>query len=425
MNTHRFASLITCLPLLGCLACQAPSSHLDLLRDSAKLRETETGAEVSGTIIPNLVLGYVDRNGNTEFLSYGSLSLEDPRPVDEDTLFGIASMTKAITATAALQLVEQGKIGLDQPIEAILPEIRQIGILQEDGSTLEPKIPLTLRHLLCHTSGFAYFFTSPVVAKEVQTDPATGFPLPDEIAEGEYDWGFDLQPRRVFEAGEAWIYGRSLGIAGRLIERISGEDLDTYFKRHIFEPLGMDRSGYNVSKELMKERASLHMREPVSGELTLAPDMRPFPMERFYGGGDLLSTPKDYATFLRCMLNEGELDGVRILDSELTSLFFSDQLPAEVTVKLPSFGQIGLPRRSITEEFDDGHSLAWVIEVGAEDGLRPEGVGYWSGIFNTYYTVDPKNGIAIFAFSQMLPFDDADVYEMYRSYEDKIYRALR
>ena len=146
-------------------------------------------------------------------------------------------------------------------------------------------------------------------------------------------------------------------------------------------------------------------------------------MERFYGGGDLISTPRDYATFLRCLMNGGALGGAQILGSKWVDLFFLDQLPTELSVQLEPI-QEGA-ERTFTDEFDDKHSLAWALEVGAEDGLRPEGVGYWSGIFNTYYTIDNDRGVAVFAFSQLLPFDDPEVYEIYRTYEDEVYRALR
>ena len=397
---------------------------------------TDSGAQQSrremmramfvGSGLANTVVGFVTRDGVQEFVPMGTRSVGGAAKVDADTLYDIASMTKAITATAALQLVEQGKLSLDEPVEEILPELRQIQILQADGSRRAPSRPLTLRDLLRHTSGFAYFFNTPVIAAELELDPVTGFPKPEVLEEGVYDWGFDVQPRRIFDAGERWCYGRGVGVAGRVVERVSGLDLDTYFKRHIFAPLGMTRSGYNVPEELMRERAVMHARDAVSGELAALPDVRPAPMERFYGGGGLLSTPRDYARFLRCLLNGGELDGVRILAEEMVALMTADQLPDGVRVDMAAMPGVDTSdRRSFVSEFDDGYSLAWAIEVGGEDGSRPEGVGYWSGIFNTYYTIDNERGVAVFAFSQLLPFDDPEVYEIYRTYEDEVYRALR
>jgi methyl acetate hydrolase len=383
-------------------------------------------AQFGASNLANTVVGFVTRGGAQEFVAMGSLSVEDATPVNPDTLYDIASMTKAITATAALQLVEQGKLSLDEPLEEVLPELRQIQILEEDGSRRAPRRSLTLRDLLRHTSGFAYFFNTPRVAAELEFDPVTNFPKPETLEDGVYDWGFDVQPRRVFDAGERWCYGRGVGVAGRVIERVSGLDLDTYFKRHIFTPLGMTRSGYNLPPALMRDRAALHARDPATGKLAVMPETRPAPMERFYGGGSLLSTPRDYATFLRCLLNGGALDGVRVLGAEMVALMTSDQLPAGVRVDMdPLPGAQDGDRRSFVSEYDDGYSLAWAIEVGAEDGRRPEGVGYWSGIFNTYYTLDPVRGVAIMSFSQLMPFDDAEAYELYRRYEDAIYGVMR
>lgn len=415
-------------PLLLLFACchTAGSDTSELLQGSAVKRTAELDVIVAEADIPNIILGYVTRDGATEFLSYGSLNSEDPTPVDEDTLYMIASMTKAVTATAALQLVEAGEVALDDPLEEVFPELREVQILQEDGTLRAPKRPTTLRQLLNHTSGFAYFFNSPVIARALKFDPFIGFPLPEEVPEDRYDWGFGVQPRRIFDAGEDWIYGRGVGVAGRVIERLSGEDLDTYTKGNIFEPLGMSRTGYNVSPELITQLAPFSLRSPLTGELSPAPNMRPASLERFYGGGDLLSTPRDYATFLRCLLNGGTHEGQQILTPESVKLFFSDQLPAGITLHVDPIEGIEIgDRRTSLAEYDDKHSLAWALEVGGEDGLRPEGVGYWSGIYNTYYTIDDERGFAIFAFSQLMPFDDPEVYELYRTYEDLLYAVIK
>ena len=303
--TDMRASPSRLTPLLLLIAsCQTAGSNTAAsLQEDAAARKAELDVMVAEADIPNIILGYVTRDGTTEFLSYGSLSSEDPTPVDEDTPYMIASMTKAVTATAALQLVESGAVTLDEALEEVFPELREVRILQEDGTLRAPRHPVTLRHLLTHTSGFAYFFTSPALAKVVELDPQSGFPLLEEVPEDRYDWGFGVQPRRVFDAGEGWVYGRGVGVAGRVVERLSGRDLDTYTKDDIIEPLGMSRTGYNVPPELLAQLAPMHLRDPFTGELAVVPDMRPARLERFYGGGDLVSTPKDYATFLRCMLN--------------------------------------------------------------------------------------------------------------------------
>ena len=372
------------------------------------------------TNLPFAVLGVSLDKNDPVFYSYG-----DSNP---DAIFEIASMTKAITSTAVMQLVEKGKIDLDLPIEEYLPEINQIKILNKDLSRSERDTPITMRHLLTHTSGFVYFFNSLRVMEDLNMSPGD-WPQPEVLSPDEYDWGFNApQPRQIFEAGERWHYGRSLGIAGRVVEKVSGLDLDTYFKENIFEPLGMDRSGYNLPQGIRNDLMPMSMRDVSSGALSALPSMRPTPMKRFYGGGDLLSTPNDYTRFLQCLVNGGELDGVRILSKNSVESFFSNQLPKGMTLKHPlveAFDRpYDSPQRTVFDE-KDTHSYAWTIESNPnERGKRPQGVGAWSGIYNTYYTVDKDRRVVVVAFMQLLPFNDGDAYELYREFEDLVYDSL-
>ena len=372
------------------------------------------------TNLPFAVLGVSLDKNDPVFYSYG-----DSNP---DAIFEIASMTKAITSTAVMQLVEEGKIDLDLSIEEYLPEINQIKILNKDLSSSERDIPITMRHLLTHTSGFVYFFNSLRVMEDLGMSPGD-WPQPEALSPDEYDWGFNApQPRQIFEAGDRWHYGRSLGIAGRVIERVSGLDLDTYFKENIFEPLEMDRSGYNLSQSVRNDLMPMSMRDVSSGALSALPSMRPIPMKRFYGGGDLLSTPNDYTRFLQCLVNGGELDGVRILSKNSVESFFRNQLPEGMTLKHPLVEAFNRPndspQRTVFDE-KDKHSYAWTIEANPnERGKRPQGVGAWSGIYNTYYTVDKERRIVVVAFMQLLPFNDGEAYELYREFEDLVYDSL-
>ena len=395
------------------------------LEATASQRFELTRMEFEAADLPAAICGVVTREGRTEFVSLGTHGPDDDRPVDPDSIFNIASMTKAITSVAALQMVERGLIGLDDPLETILPELDGIQILLPNGSRRPATRPITLRDLLRHTGGFGYMFNSPQIMAEMTLDPSTGWPEPEVVDDEDFDWGFGIQPRRVFEAGTRWQYGRNLGVAGKMVERLSGDDLETYFQKNILRPLGMTRSGYNPPAGMLADRVQMHTRGLLTGRPMATPPLRPDRIDTFYGGGDMYSTPRDYATFLRCLLGGGEIDGVRILDADLVSLFMTDQLPEGIEVSLDPMPGAASDRRSSLDDHDDGYSLGWAIEVGGEDGLRPEGVGYWSGIFNTYYTVDPANGLAIVFFSQMQPYDDAGAYELYRRYEDEVYRAIR
>ncbi|MCP4836175.1 MAG: beta-lactamase family protein [Phycisphaera sp.] len=374
--------------------------------------------------LPAAVMGWVTRDGRTGFESFGKIDPDDPRPVGPDSLFDIASMTKAITTVAALQMVERGLVGLDEPLEPLMPELKDIEILEEDGTRRPAVRPLTLRDLLRHTSGFAYSFTSPQIVAELEFDPETGWPIDEIMEEGEYDWGFGIRPRRVFESGEGWIYGRGVGMAGKLVERLSGQDLDTYLRANVFDPLGMDRSGFNPESTLLADRVRMHVRDPSSGAPIPAAPFRADRLESFYGGGYLYSTPRDYTTFLGCLLGGGVRNGVRILEQSLVDEMMIDQLPEGIRVLGVPASAIDPNRRSFMNQDGDGFGFGGAIETDGSDGLRPDGVSYWSGAHNTYYTIDPERGIAIVFFSQMQPFDDVDSYPLYRLWEDEIYRAL-
>ena len=292
-----------------------------------EINEETVAAAFEETSLPYAVLGVSNGKNDPKFFSFG-----DANP---NAVFEIASMTKAITATAVMQLVETGEIDLDAPVANYLPEINEIKILEEDLTTRLGTVPITMRHLLTHTSGIAYSFNSMRIMKALGLAPGE-WPLPEAVPEGIYDWGFNgPQPRRVFEAGDRWQYGRSLGVAGRVVERISGLDLDTYFKTHIFNPLGMTRSGYNIPDDAQDDLMPMSMRDPATGEWMPMPSMRPVPMKSFYGGGDLLSTPRDYIRFLQCLVNGGELNGVRILSEKSVESFFTNQLPDGMTLSHP------------------------------------------------------------------------------------------
>lgn len=399
---------LAAIPLIGCDATSRHCPDLASTFESSGLQLT--------------VLGSSTLDDGDEFESFSRSG-----DIDPDSVFEIASMTKAVTATAVMQLVEAGRIDLDAPVSSYLPELDEIDILQEDLTRRKGTVPVTMRHLLTHTAGFGYFFNSPLISLDIGRDPKSmEWPTPEVVAADEYDWGFGgLQPRRIFEAGERWHYGRNLGIAGRVVERISGMDLDTYFRTHIFQPLHMDRTGYNLPDEIRADMVPMMMRNPNTGDLIPIPSMREIPMERFYGGGDLLSTPRDYLRFLTCLTRGGELDGVRILSESSVDTFFESQLSEGTSIEYlqddPMRRKPGAPERCFLDD-QDQFSFAWAIEANPNDrGNRPRGVGYWSGIFNTYYTVDRERGIAVVGFSQLLPFNDAQAYELYRLYEDCVF----
>ncbi len=384
--------------------------------------------EFDKTDIPAAVMGKVLKNGTMEFYSFGNEKWDDDtKKADENTVFDIASMTKAITSVAILQLVESGKISLDDSVSKYIPEIRDLKIITETNFN-EPVKTITIRNLLSHTSGIGYWFTNQLIANDIQNDTRIDYwPKKDKIKEDEYDWKFSVQPRRVFEAGERWLYGRNLGIAGRIIEKISGQNLESYFIENIFNPLEMNSTRFNLTAQMLKRKASVGIRDSITGKIKENYKRRtPKFTSDFYGGGGLKSSAKDYAKFLLCLLNNGTLNNNQILKESSVKLMMDKQLE-KYTIKWDSVSSAAISDNNYKMTFldnNDNFSLSWAIETNPNEKIRPQNTGYWAGIFNSYYTFDPENELAIIYFSQFLPFNDETSFSLYKKFEEKIYNEI-
>jgi CubicO group peptidase (beta-lactamase class C family) len=228
-----------------------------------------------------------------------------------DTVFRIASMTKAITSVAAMQVVEQGKLTLDEPVPNIDPALGSPQVLEGFDAAGAPRLrpakrPITLRHLLTHTAGFSYEVWN---ANTVRYVKATGMPstVTGKVAA--------LRLPLVFDPGDKWEYGINIDWVGRLVEAVSGQTLDAYFRDKIFVPLGMKDSGYITSDEQRARQARVHQRQ-ADGSLVPQPLATLSTPEFWSGGGPLYSTGPDYLTFLQMLLHGGSLNGVRLLRRE-------------------------------------------------------------------------------------------------------------
>src|SRR5437016_4077092 len=229
-----------------------------------------------------------------------------------DSLFRIASMTKDITSVAAMQLVEQGKLKLDDPVPNIDPTLGSPQVLEGFDAGGAPKLrpakrPITLRHLLTHTAGFGYEQWDPNINRYVKT---SGLP---PRATGKVA---TIRMPLVFDPGDRWLYGINTDWVGRLVESASGQPLDVYFREKIFAPLAMKDSGFQPSAEQRARQARLHTRQ-ADGSLVVQPlETVPAAPEFWSGGGPLYSTPRDYLTFLQMLLHGGSVNGVRLLKPE-------------------------------------------------------------------------------------------------------------
>lgn len=353
--------------------------------------------------IPAAVMGYTTRDGEMGWYAVGPAFWGEEERVGEDHIFRIFSMTKAIASVAALQLVEQGALTLDEPLNELLPEMTTIPILTKTGELYTSDMAITLRHLLTHTSGFGYDFTSARLAAFT----------PEE-------WPYPDKPR-LFEPGDRWHYGTSTDWVGKLIEKVSGKDLETYFREHITGPLGMQSTWFNVPDSLQDKIVSWGTRDSTGfSEYTRIP---PQPVTTYNAGGGLFSSPKDYLTFLRCMLNEGKYDKGQLLKPETVALLFTDQLPEGINLSYELTDESVSSSASGFRDETDTYGLAWALESNADETVRSQGAAYWAGIANSYYTVDREKGVAVAYFTQFLPFNDKESYGFYRLFEQQILTA--
>lgn len=355
--------------------------------------------------LPSAVMGYSTKDGGaTTWYAFGPSIWGKADTVSEDHIFRITSMTKAITSVAALQLVEKGLLGLDDPLNELMPEMVSIPILMEDGELVQTDKVITLKHLLTHTSGFG--------------DKGMSARLTDFKPK---DWKYEDMPR-LFEPGAQWKYGSSFKWVGKIIEKVSGQDLETYFRENVTGPLQMNHTWFNVPDSLKDKIVSWGIRDSIAFQEN--PRIPKQAVTTYNAGGGLFGSPKDYLTFLTCLLDEGKYEGGQLLKPESVNLMFKNHLADNMTIDYELPDTLSVINRRFLDE-SDKHGLAWAIEANADERIRPKGSGYWGGVANCYYSIDNENGLAIVYFNQFLPFNDKEAYEFYRLFEKEVYSKIR
>jgi methyl acetate hydrolase len=384
-------------------------SHIDSLLRAA----TSTG-EIPGIV----ALAASDSDIVYEGV-FGLRRLGGGQPMTRDTVFRIASMVKLITTVAALQLVEQDKLSLDAPVPDIEPELGAPQVLEEFNSgglpSLRPaKRPISLRQLLTHTAGFTYRLWDAKAAhyfKAIELLPAAAR---------------SKAPRKplMFDPGERWQYGPNIDWVGRIVELTSGMPLEVYFRKHIFDPLGMNDTAFVISAQQRLREASVHKRES-DGSLLPQPAEKQTPQQSFHGGGGIYSTAPDYLTLIRTLMHGGSLNGVRILRAETVSLMGQNQI-GDIQVGVLRTTQPALSNDvdlfpNTTRKWGLGH----LINMEAVPNGRSAGSLTWGGLFNTYYWIDPTTLVAGVFMTQVLPFADVRALRIYRQFERGIYLAMK
>jgi CubicO group peptidase (beta-lactamase class C family) len=335
-----------------------------------------------------------------------------------DSVAWIASMTKAVTSAAAMQLVEQGRLGLDEPLGQRVSELASVQVLEGFDAAGTPRLrpprrPITLRHLLTHTAGFTYDFWNQDMVRYYQHAGVPG------IAECK---NATLQTPLVCDPGERWEYGINIDWVGKTVEQLSGQSLEDYFREHIFAPLDMNDTGFVLRPDQRTRQAAMHARQP-DGSLTPIPFEIPQAPEFFMGGGGLYSTGPDYLRFLRMLLGGGQLAGVRVLQPETVEDMSRNHI-GELTVG-PM--KTAAPTLSHDAEFFPGMVKKWglgyMISTEAAPTGRSAGSLAWAGLANTYYWLDPTRRVTGVFATQILPFADPNVLDLFAAFEQAIYET--
>ena len=339
--------------------------------------------------------------------------------ITADSVFWIASMTKAITATACMQLVEQGRLQLDQPIGKLLPQLELPKVLEGFDANGAPKLrpakrAITLRHLLTHTAGFTYSVWSEPMTRYQKV---TGIPGIIECK------NITLTLPLEFDPGDRWEYGINMDWVGKAVEAVSDQSLEVYFRENIFGPLHMTDTGFFISTAQKARVAQMYSRQ---GDGSLKPMEFEMPQrpEFFMGGGGLFSTPRNYMAFLQMLLHDGTFNGARILKPETVALMRQNQIGDLNVETLKTVD----PATSNDANFFPGMVQKWGLsfDINTEPGPAGRSAGSlaWAGVFNTYFWLDPNKHVTGAIFTQLLPFADDRVLKLFAEFESGLYKAV-
>ena len=389
---------------LSVLLVLAACSSRAPLRDAAVLEKVLRTA-VDQKQVPGVVAMVATADG---------VAYEGAFDLTKDTIFAIASMTKPITSVAVMQLVEAGKVKLDEPAATYLPELSKVQVLE--GSTLRaPKSAVTVRQLLTHTSGFAYEFMNATLHDYVAQGKA-----PSSLAGGD---GF-LQSPLLSDPGTRWEYGISTDWLGRLVERVTGQSLEAYFRLKIFEPLGMQDSYFNVPVDKQARLAAV-FRRTEDGGLTQEKPWTLEPVEFYSGGGGLYSTAADYMKFEQAILAGGELGNQRILSSETVSEMGQNQIGIHTLRPFSSVMPELVGDGTTLPGGLDKFGLGFALNSRASDSGRGANTMSWAGIYNTFFWIDRERKVCAVLMSQMLPGADAGALKLAGDFDRAVYVWLK
>jgi methyl acetate hydrolase len=351
--------------------------------------------------------------------AFGKRDLGKDDAMTVDSVFWIASMTKAITTAAGMQLVEQGKLSLDEPIGKLLPDLASPQVLEGFDAAGAPKLrpakrPITLRQLMTHTAGFAYDMWNGDVGKYLEKTGTPGIISCQNAA---------LKTPIMTDPGTRWEYGTNIDFVGKAVEAVSGKKLDAYLRDNVFAPLGMNDTGFKITDSMRQRLVGMHARGP---DGALAPI--PFEMEQapefHMGGGGLYGTAADYIKFTQMILNKGRGNSNQVLKPETVAQMGQNQMGdltmGKMTTALPVYTNDVDLYPDIVKKW----GLSFMINTAKTPEGRSAGSLAWAGLANTYFWIDPARNVSGVILMQLLPFADGKALEAFAGFERGVYAGL-
>ncbi|HEY0937438.1 MAG TPA: serine hydrolase domain-containing protein [Trebonia sp.] len=373
---------------------------------------------VDAGAVPHVAAIAADADGVFYEAGFGPRVAGQDGEVTPATEFGIMSMTKMVATVAALQLVEQGKLDLDAPVDTYRPEFAEVKVLDGfDGDTPRLRPPAsraTVRHLVTHTSGLGYWFWDENL---VRYEKVTGLAnvVPGRLGA--------FEAPMVADPGTRFVYGINTDWLGRVVEAVTGKGLDVVVKEAVTGPLGMDSTSFVLNAAQTATRAAVHVKDAGGNWFDAGDVVNRTDPDWWAGGHGLYSTPRDYIRFEQALLRGGELNGTRILDPQTVEEAFRNQIgDLDVPAEIPTAD----PASSGPLHLGPGYKWGYGLLLNTADvpGGRRAGTGAWAGLFNTHFWIDRSSGICASIYSNSLPFITPEAFRVYQDYETALYAAL-
>ncbi|WP_027531530.1 serine hydrolase [Bradyrhizobium sp. WSM3983] len=378
------------------------------------LRKTSDAKEIPGVVAIAASGSEILYQG-----AFGKRDLSKPDAMTLDSVFWIASMTKAVTAAGAMQLVEQGKLSLDAPIGEVLPDLAAPQVLEGFDESGEPKLrpasrPITLRHLMTHTAGFAYNVWNGDCAQYLEKTGTPNIFSCQNVA---------LKTPIMSDPGTRWEYGINIDFVGKAVEAASGKRLDAYLRDHMFAPLGMNDTGFKITDHMRQRLVATHAR---GEDGSLAPI--PFEIEQnpefHMGGGGLYGTAGDYIKFTQMILNKGRGNGNQVLKPETVALMGQNHIGDLTIGKMTTVAPMYTNDVDLFPDIVKKWGLSFLINNAKTPEGRSAGSLAWAGLANTYFWIDPARDVCGVILMQVLPFVDAKCLEAFAGFERGVYTGL-